>query len=50
MWKDGDDKIIDILDAIDGQDKKSLPLSCPICGKNEGHLYFHRFKIDYVIF
>ncbi|MDE6759162.1 MAG: hypothetical protein K2J90_00615 [Lachnospiraceae bacterium] len=47
MWKDDDDKIIDILDAIDGKDKKSLPLSCPICGKDEGHLYFHRFKIGY---
>ena len=45
MWKDDDDRIMDMLDAIDGKDQKSLPFSCPICSKEEGHLFFHRFKI-----
>lgn len=45
MWQDNDDKIMDILDNIETRNK-CFPVICPICGKREGHLYFHRYKKD----
>lgn len=44
MWQDNNDKILDILDAIDKKNKECFPVVCPICGGREGHLYFHRYK------
>lgn len=44
MWQDDDDKIMNILDNIEPEEKKQFPVFCPICGKREGHLYFHRYK------
>lgn len=44
MWQDNNDKILDILDAIDKKNKECFPVVCPICGRREGHLYFHRYK------
>lgn len=48
MWKDDDDKIINILDSIEGEEKEQFPVLCPICGKREGHLYFHRYNNESV--
>ncbi len=42
VWLDNDDKIMDILDNIETENKGCFPVVCPICGKKEGHLYFHR--------
>lgn len=44
MWKDNNDQIMDILNNIETKDNKCFPTICPICGKREGHLYFHRNK------
>ena len=33
---------MDILDNIETENKGYFPVACPICGKIEGHLYFHR--------
>ena len=44
MWRDGDDRIMDILDVIESENKESVPAVCPICGEREGHLYFHRYE------
>lgn len=46
MWKDDDDRIMNILDNIEKKDKERFPIICPICGKREGHLYFHRNRTD----
>lgn len=43
MWKD-DDKIMNMLDNIEVKENKQFPVLCPICGKKEGHLYFHRYE------
>ena len=42
MWKDNDDKIMDILENIETLNRQDFPVVCPICGEKEGHLYFHR--------
>ena len=42
MWKDNDDKIMDILENIETLNRQDFPVVCPICGKKEGHLYFYR--------
>ena len=42
MWKDNNDKIMDILNNIETQNRECFPVLCPICGKKDGHLYFHR--------
>ncbi|MDE7247321.1 MAG: hypothetical protein K2N43_05495, partial [Lachnospiraceae bacterium] len=42
MWQDDDDRIMDILDIIETE--HSVPVVCPICGKREGHFYFHRYE------
>lgn len=44
MWYDGDSKIADIFDCIKPPIKESFPVKCPVCGKKEGHLYFHRYE------
>lgn len=44
MWKDNNDKIMEILNNIEEKDKECFPVVCPICGKREGHLYFHKYK------
>ena len=44
MWRDDDDRIMDILDTIGTEDRQSVPAVCPVCGKKEGHLYFHRYE------
>lgn len=44
MWKDNDDRIMNILDKVETRNKECFPVSCPICGKRDGHLYFHRNK------
>ena len=41
MWKDNDDKIMDILENIETLNRQDFPVVCPICGGKEGHLYFH---------
>lgn len=46
MWKDDDDKIMDLVDNLDKKKKERFPLICPICRKREGHLYFHRNKVN----
>ncbi|MDE5907128.1 MAG: hypothetical protein K2H52_00020 [Lachnospiraceae bacterium] len=43
MWKD-DDRIMNILDSVEIKEKKQFPVICPICGKREGHLYFHKYN------
>ena len=43
MWIDNDDRIMEILDYIEKPSKECFPVTCPICGKREGHLYFHRY-------
>ncbi len=48
MWQDDNDKIMEILDNIELNSKVQFPVKCPICGKNNGHLYFHRYKNDNV--
>ena len=40
MWKDNDDKIMDILENIETLNRQDFPVVCPICGGKEGHLYF----------
>ena len=41
MWKDEKDNMLDILDEIEkGQAK--FPTVCPVCGKQEAHLYMHK--------
>ena len=42
MWIDNDDRIMEILDYIEKPSKECFPVTFPICGKREGHLYFHR--------
>lgn len=44
MWLDDDDRIVDILNNIEPSDKECFPVVCPVCGKRQGHLYFHRYK------
>lgn len=44
MWRDDDDRIMDILDIDIMGSKEYFPVICPVCGKREGHLYAHRFK------
>lgn len=44
MWKDDDKRIMNILDNIEAKENKQFPVTCPICGKKEGHLYFHRYE------
>ena len=44
MWKDNNDKIMEILDKFELNE--TFPVVCPICGKKEGHLYFHRYKVN----
>lgn len=46
MWRDDDYKIMNILDNIEIKGGECFPVKCPICGKKEGHLYFHRYEID----
>lgn len=42
MWNDSNDKIMEIMDCVDG--KESLfPTRCPICGEKAGHLCIHRY-------
>ena len=41
MWKDNDDRIIRLLNIP--ADKK-FPEICPICGKQSGHIYMHRYN------
>lgn len=43
MWKDDNDKIMDILDDIELQKIKKFPTICPICREKQAHLYFHRY-------
>ncbi len=44
MWRDDDDRIMDILDSIITKNRKCFPVFCPVCGRKEGHIYFHRYK------
>ena len=44
MWKDDDIRIMNILDSAEMNEKKQFPVFCPICGKREGHLYFHKYN------
>lgn len=44
MWKDDDKRIMNILDNIEVKENIQFPVTCPICGKKEGHLYFHRYE------
>ncbi|MCI9354559.1 MAG: hypothetical protein HFE58_07120 [Firmicutes bacterium] len=43
MWKDDNDKIMDLLYDIQTQNIKSFPAICPICGEKQAHLYFYRY-------
>lgn len=43
MWQDNNDKILDILDIIETNNKECFPVVCPICRRRDGHLYFHRY-------
>ena len=36
MWKDDNDRIMNILDNIEKKDKERFPIICPICGKRDG--------------
>ena len=44
MWRDNNDKIMDILDNIETQNKELFPVVCPVCGKKDGHIYIHGNK------
>lgn len=44
MWRDNDEQIMDILDNVETKNKECFPVVCPICGKKDGHIYFHRNK------
>lgn len=44
MWRDDNIQIMDILDNIETEKKSFFPVICPICRRQEGHLYFHRNK------
>lgn len=39
MWKDGNDKIEELY--INLKKIKKFPTECPICKKNNAHLYMH---------
>lgn len=40
MWNDNEKKILEIEDNI-YLDKKNYPVKCPVCGKNDGHLFYY---------
>lgn len=44
MWKDDDNKIMNILDSVEMVEKDQFPVICPICKERDGHLYYHRYK------
>lgn len=44
MWRDDNDKIMDILDNVESADIAHFPVICPICGEKEAHLYFHKYE------
>lgn len=41
MWRDDDDKILNILDDLYAE-KERFPVICPVCGKRDGHAYLHK--------
>lgn len=43
MWQ-YDDKIMDVLDKDRIETKEYFPVVCSVCGKEEAHIYAHRFK------
>lgn len=43
MWKDNNDKIMNILDNIVSPNLAYFPVICPICGEKEAHIYFHKY-------
>lgn len=44
-WDDSNDKIMDIIDELKSSNIQ-IPLKCPICGCNSGHVYMHRWEGD----
>lgn len=46
MWKDTNDRIMEILDNVETKRNEQFPISCPICRETGGHVYFHRFEIN----
>lgn len=44
MWRDNNDKIMDILANIETQNKELFPVVCPVCGEKDGHIYIHGNK------
>ena len=42
MWNDSNDKIMEIMDRIDGTDS-SFPVCCPVCREKGVHLCIHRY-------
>lgn len=41
IWKDENDKMLDILDELD-KEEITFPALCPVCEKKESHLYMHK--------
>ena len=42
MWNDANKTILYIFDMLNRN--KKAPLKCPVCGKNDAHLYMYRWK------
>ena len=42
MWADNNDKIMEIMNNLDGT-AGVFPAHCPVCGEKEGHLCIHRY-------
>ncbi len=44
MWQSNDDRIMDIFDKAKSKNTECFPIICPVCGKQGGHLYLHRYQ------
>ena len=49
MWKDNDDKIMDILENIETLNRQDFPVVCPICGGKDLPIskFFFFFGLSY---
>lgn len=43
MWNDNEKKILEIEDNL-YLEKNNYPVKCPVCGKNDGHLFYYEHQ------
>ena len=45
MWKENDDRILEILNIFSEKDSR-FPVICPVCGEKDAHIYIHRHSFE----